>query len=138
MGHKKLIILLVQAGADQLSLDYRDDTPEAKCNGNAAHAFYELRGLRFEAMETYEGQYDRYGKRYRQVLSECCGGPTASLFTLCICLSSFCTLYSLLSLYIGIFVLQSRGIFRRAYSPVPRRMEGRQVLGPRIALLGWF
>jgi hypothetical protein len=66
MGHKKLVILLVQAGADQTRPDYRDELPEAKCNGTAAHAFYELRGLRFEAVDSYEGQYDRFGKRYRQ------------------------------------------------------------------------
>ena len=67
MGHKKLIILLAQAGADQTREDYRDDTAEQKCNGLAVQAFYELRGLRFEAMDTYEGQYDRCGKKYRQV-----------------------------------------------------------------------
>mmetsp|Transcript_24049 Transcript_24049/g.40884 ORF Transcript_24049/g.40884 Transcript_24049/m.40884 type:complete len:669 (-) Transcript_24049:93-2099(-) len=66
MGHKKLVILLVQAGADQTSTDYRDDIAENKCNGNAVHAFYELRGLKFEEIEEYEGQYDRHGKRYRQ------------------------------------------------------------------------
>jgi hypothetical protein len=44
-------------GADTAVTDYRDETPESKCNGNAVHAFYELRGLRFEAIEEYEGVY---------------------------------------------------------------------------------
>ena len=66
MGHKKLVILLVQAGADEAALDYRGDSAESKSNGDAVHAFYELKGYRFESQEVYEGQYDRYGKRYRQ------------------------------------------------------------------------
>ena len=30
MGHKKLVILLVQAGANQTLVDYRGDLPESK------------------------------------------------------------------------------------------------------------
>ena len=61
MGHKTLVILLVQAGADQTLKDYRlfygdthtlfhifrNEIAEQKCNGEALHGFYELRGLRF-------------------------------------------------------------------------------------------
>mmetsp|Transcript_3291 Transcript_3291/g.5126 ORF Transcript_3291/g.5126 Transcript_3291/m.5126 type:complete len:745 (+) Transcript_3291:67-2301(+) len=65
MGHKSLIILLVQAGADQSVTDYRGETAEQKANGEGLHAFYELRGLRFQAEEKYEGQLDRSGQRSR-------------------------------------------------------------------------
>mmetsp|Transcript_2478 Transcript_2478/g.2439 ORF Transcript_2478/g.2439 Transcript_2478/m.2439 type:complete len:381 (-) Transcript_2478:1174-2316(-) len=65
MGHKALIILLVQAGADQTATDYRGETAEQKVNGEGLHAFYELRGLRFQSEERYEGQFDRLGQRSR-------------------------------------------------------------------------
>jgi hypothetical protein len=39
---------------------------EDKCNGDAQHAFYELRGLVFEAAERYLGAVDRDGRRTGQ------------------------------------------------------------------------
>lgn len=41
-------------------------TPEERCTGNGQHAFYELRGLKYEAKERYQGKVDRHGKRYGQ------------------------------------------------------------------------
>jgi hypothetical protein len=61
-----LVILLVKAGADVEQQDYRGDTAEIKANGEAIHAFYEFRGLKFEACERYHGQADRNGKRNGQ------------------------------------------------------------------------
>lgn len=65
-GHKQLCLLLVKAGADPTVLDYRGRTAEEACNGEAQHAFYELRGLRFAASERYEGKVDRSQKRTGQ------------------------------------------------------------------------
>jgi hypothetical protein len=44
----------------------RGCSAEEKCTGNAQNAFYELRGLRFEAKERYQGKLDRQGKRTGQ------------------------------------------------------------------------
>lgn len=46
----------------------RGRTAEEVCNGNAQHAFYELRGLKFEARERYQGKTDRQGRRHGQGL----------------------------------------------------------------------
>jgi hypothetical protein len=45
---------------------FRGNTAEEKCTGNAQHAFYELRGMKFEAIERYQGKVDRQGYRYGQ------------------------------------------------------------------------
>ncbi len=37
-------------------------SPIEKCNGEAQHAFYELKGLKFEANERFQGKWDRQGK----------------------------------------------------------------------------
>jgi hypothetical protein len=37
-------------------------TAEEKCTGIAAHAFYELQGLKYEAAERYVGKTDRAGQ----------------------------------------------------------------------------
>lgn len=58
-GLKNLTVLLIKAGADVLMKDYKGDIAEDKCNGEAKHAFYELQGLKFEAVERYEGILDR-------------------------------------------------------------------------------
>ena len=60
-GHKNLTMLLVKAGAEPAMLDYRGETAEQKCNGEAQHAFYELRGLVFQAIDRYVGTLDRTG-----------------------------------------------------------------------------
>jgi len=61
-GHKKLCLMLVGAGAEVLEEDYRGETAEQKANGEAVHAFYELRGLHFEETQRYIGNTDRTGK----------------------------------------------------------------------------
>lgn len=61
-GHKTLILLLIKAGADVTLADYRGDIAEQKCNFEAINAFYELRGLKFEAFETYHGGKDKQGE----------------------------------------------------------------------------
>jgi hypothetical protein len=66
MGHKNLTILLVKAGADIQAVDYRGRIAEENCNGNALHAFYELRGFSFGARERYQGKLDRQGTRTGQ------------------------------------------------------------------------
>lgn len=40
----------------------RGDIAESKCNGDALHAFYELRGLVYEERERFEGRLDRDGQ----------------------------------------------------------------------------
>eukprot|EP00981_Chlorochromonas_danica_P003332 scaffold644_cov168-Ochromonas_danica.AAC.24 len=65
-GHKHLTILLIKAGADMTLTDYKGSTAEEKSNGQALHAFYELRGLKFEAKERYQGKSDRSGQRHGQ------------------------------------------------------------------------
>jgi hypothetical protein len=40
----------------------RGDIAEVKCNGEALHAFYELRGLVYQERERYEGRLDRDGE----------------------------------------------------------------------------
>ena len=42
-------------------IEFRGNTAELKCNGDALHAFYELRGLVYKEMERYEGLLDREG-----------------------------------------------------------------------------
>lgn len=49
-----------------MTVDRRGRTAEENCNGNAQHAFYELRGLKFEARERYQGKTDRQGLRTGQ------------------------------------------------------------------------
>jgi hypothetical protein len=44
-GLKTLTILLVKAGAEILMKDYKGDTAEDKCNGEAKNAFYEFQGI---------------------------------------------------------------------------------------------
>lgn len=65
-GHKKLTMMLVKAGADINACDYRNEIPEQRCNGDAQYAFFELRGLFYEARERYEGNCDREGRRVGQ------------------------------------------------------------------------
>jgi len=65
-GHKNLTVLLVRAGADVGSEDYRGCIAEEKCTGDAYHAFYELQGLKFEPVERFQGKTDRSGKRTGQ------------------------------------------------------------------------
>ena len=36
-------------------------TAEEKCNGPTINAFYELRGLRYESSERYQGRTDKNG-----------------------------------------------------------------------------
>jgi len=55
-GHKNLTFLLVKAGADIDALDYRGIKAIDKCTGNAKYAFYELKGLKFESSERYQGK----------------------------------------------------------------------------------
>ena len=43
---------------------YRGDIPETKSNGDAIFAFYEIKGLKMEASERYEGKRDGNNKRY--------------------------------------------------------------------------
>eukprot|EP01038_Epipyxis_sp_PR26KG_P015838 gene15838-21459_t len=65
-GHKLLVILLVKAGADVNAVDSRNNTAEDKCNGQALHGFYELKGYKFESSERYQGRIDRLGSRVGQ------------------------------------------------------------------------
>jgi ankyrin repeat protein len=65
-AHKNLTILLVKAGADVNATDYRGKTAEDVCNGPAQHAFYELRGLKYEAKERFVGKVDRQSMRQGQ------------------------------------------------------------------------
>lgn len=65
-GHKKLTILLQRAGADMTAVDYTGALPEDKATGGAQHAFYELKGFKFEAKERYQGKFDRQGNRSGQ------------------------------------------------------------------------
>ncbi len=93
-GHKNLAILLVKAGADVNITDYRyvkilfesyssvnlpfyrGCTAEDKCTGNALHAFYELRGLKYEAKERYQGKTNGNAPRVRFYLAEAKDAPT--------------------------------------------------------------
>lgn len=63
-GHKTLVLLLVKAGADISAFDYRKDLPEQRCNGDAQFAFYELKGLKYEETERYEGSLNAKGLRH--------------------------------------------------------------------------
>lgn len=65
-GSKLLTMLLLQAGVDDATTDYRGHTAQEVASGSAVHAFYEMNGLIFEAGERYEGARDRYGRRTRQ------------------------------------------------------------------------
>jgi hypothetical protein len=42
---------------------------EEKCTGNAMHAYYELRGLKFEAKDRYQGKFDKNGRTLSLFLS---------------------------------------------------------------------
>jgi hypothetical protein len=58
--------ILLKLGANPSYYDYKDCLPESKCNGTAIHAFYESKGLKFEVIDRYEGEYDQYGLRSGQ------------------------------------------------------------------------
>ena len=62
-GHKMLVFSIIKAGASVTEADYKGETAEQRANGEAIHAFYELNGLRKEAIERYEGGKDRFGVR---------------------------------------------------------------------------
>lgn len=62
-GSKAIVQLLLKFNANSSNYDYKKCLAENKCNGNASHAFYEARGLKFEAIDRYEGEYDRNGLR---------------------------------------------------------------------------
>lgn len=61
-GHKEVVLMLVENGAELDREDYRAQIAEEKANGRAKEAFYELKGLRFEAHERYEGGLDHKGR----------------------------------------------------------------------------
>ena len=79
-GHKQLTLLLIKAGADITLTDmkyllltwmlccvltcriYRGHTAEEVSNGEAIYAFYEIRGMKYEPTERYEGGVDAQGK----------------------------------------------------------------------------
>ena len=63
LGSKTIVQILLKFGANPSYYDYKDCLPESKCNGTAIHAFYESKGLKFEASDRYEGEYDQYGLR---------------------------------------------------------------------------
>jgi hypothetical protein len=65
-GNKALVLLMVKNGAEVEMQDYRGDLAESKANEEALHAFYELRGLKFEACDRYQGQLDRSGNKNGQ------------------------------------------------------------------------
>ena len=65
-GVKAVVDFLLVSGADASNEDYRGKQPEEKANGEAILAFYENRGLKYEEMERYDGQFDRNGERSGQ------------------------------------------------------------------------
>ena len=58
--------MLVKSGADVELCDSLGNTAENKASGDAIHAYYELKGLKFEDNYRYQGQTDRQGKRNGQ------------------------------------------------------------------------
>ena len=62
-GSKAIVQLLLKLNADTSYYDYKHCLAKDKCNGNAIHAFYESRGLKYEAIDRYEGQCSRDGSR---------------------------------------------------------------------------
>lgn len=62
-GFKETCLLLFKYGAKHDIPDSTGRTPEQKVNRDAKWAFYEHRGLKFEAKERYVGGQDSYGKR---------------------------------------------------------------------------
>jgi hypothetical protein len=64
-GDRALVtILLKDFDADPEELDYRKMTAEEKCTQESRKAFFEMRGLHFEAMERYTGgKHQITGKR---------------------------------------------------------------------------
>jgi len=63
LGSKHVVQLLLKLNANPNYYDYKNCLAENKCNGNAVHAFYEAKGLKFESIDRYEGEYDRNGLR---------------------------------------------------------------------------
>jgi hypothetical protein len=59
---KEVVLVLLEFGADSTIPDYRGLTAEEKSNKETLKAFYENRGLKFEATERYVGSYDVSGK----------------------------------------------------------------------------
>ena len=68
-GNKEVCLHLLNGGASLETEDYIGRVPEQKANRDAKFAFYEHRGLKYEASERYVGGRDTLGrKRGRGIL----------------------------------------------------------------------
>ena len=62
-GHKDLVLMLHGLSPEQADMeDYRNHVPEEIANGRAKEAFLEIKGLRKEVKERYEGETNARGQ----------------------------------------------------------------------------